>query len=81
MYLYLFLHIYLQNSMLNDNMPDNKAGPDGSFVLTEACNLGVSDSNYDRAGYLSSLLCIYSAPNCLKVWSVQCCLCLWHCAL
>ena len=30
------------------------AGPDGSFVSTGACNLGVLGSNPDRDGYLSS---------------------------
>ena len=40
------------------------AGPDGSFVSTGACNLGVLGSNPGRDGYLSSWLCIYSAPNC-----------------
>ena len=56
-----------------------QASPDGSFVSTGACNLGVPGSNPGRAEYLSSWLCIYSAPNCSKVWSVQCCL--WYCAL
>ena len=37
----------------------NKAGPDGSFVSTGACNLGVPDSNPGRDGSLSSWLCIY----------------------
>ena len=50
------------------------AGPDGSFVSTGACNLEVPSSNPGRAWYLSSWLCIYSAPNCLKTWNVQCCL-------
>ena len=43
--------------------------PDGSFVSTGACNLGVPGSNPDRDGYCSSWLCIYSAPNCSKAWS------------
>ena len=30
-------------------------------------------------GFLSSGLCLYSAPNCSKTWSVQCFL--WYCAL
>ena len=50
------------------------AGSEGSFVSAGACNLGVPGSNPGRAGYLSSWLCIYSAPNCSKAWSVQCCL-------
>ena len=37
-------------------------------------NLGVSGSNPGQDGYLSSWLCIYSAPDCSKAWSVQCCL-------
>ena len=37
----------------------------------------VPSSNPGRAGYLSSWLCIYSAPNCSNVWSVQCSL--WYC--
>ena len=44
------------------------AGPYGSFVSTEACNLEVPGSNPGRAGYLSSWLCIYSAPNCSNAW-------------
>ena len=36
------------------------AGPDGSFVSTGACNLGVPGSNPGRDGYLSSWLCIYT---------------------
>ena len=55
------------------------AGRDGSFVSAGACNLVVPDLNPGRDGYLSSWLCIYSAPNCSKAWSVQCCL--WYCAL
>ena len=55
------------------------AGPDGSFVSTVACNLEVPGSNPGRAWYLSSWLCIYSAPNCPKEWNVQCCL--WYRAL
>ena len=51
-----------------------QAGPDGSFVSTGACDLQVPGSNRVWAGYLLSLLCIYSAPNCSKEWSVQCCL-------
>ena len=47
-----------------------QAGPDGSFVSTGACNLEVPGSNPGRAGYLSSWLCIYSASNCPKAWSV-----------
>ena len=35
-------------------------GPDGSFLLTEACKLEVPGSNSGRAGYLSSWLCIYA---------------------
>ena len=46
------------------------ASPDGSFVSTGACNLGVPGSNPGRDGYLSSWLCIYRAPNCSKAWSV-----------
>ena len=38
------------------------AGPDGSFVSTGACNLEVPGSNPGPAEYLSSWLCIYSAP-------------------
>ena len=34
------------------------AGPDISFVSTEACNLEVPGANPGRAGYLSSWLCI-----------------------
>ena len=40
------------------------AGPDGSFVSTGAYNLEVAGSNPGLEGYLSSWLCIYSAPNC-----------------
>ena len=47
------------------------AGLDGSFVSTEACNLEVPSSNISRAGYLTLSLCIYSAQNCSKAWSVQ----------
>ena len=36
--------------------------PDGFFVSTGSCNLEVSGSNPGRAGYLSSWLCINSAP-------------------
>ena len=32
--------------------------------MSEACNLEVPGSNPGRGGYLSSWLCIYSAPNC-----------------
>ena len=39
------------------------AGPEGSFVSTGACNLGAPGSHPDRDGYLSSWLCIYSAPS------------------
>ena len=39
------------------------AGPGGSFVSIGACNLGVPGSNPGRDGYLSSWLCVYSAPN------------------
>ena len=46
------------------------AGPDGSFVSTWACNLGVPGSYPGRDEYLSSWLCICSAPNCSKAWSV-----------
>ena len=42
------------------------AGPDGSFISAGACNLGVPGSNPGLDGYLSSWLCIYSAPNCSK---------------
>ena len=46
-------------------MPCNAtAGPDGSFVSTGACNLGVTGLNPGRGGYLLSCLCIYSALNC-----------------
>ena len=41
-----------------------------SYQLHGACNLEVPGSNPVRAGYLSSWLCIYSAPNCSKAWSV-----------
>ena len=58
---------------------DGQAGPDGLFVSTGACNLGVPGLNPGRDVYLSSMLYIYSAPNCSKAWSVQCCL--WYCAL
>ena len=56
-----------------------EAGPDGSFVSTEACNLEVPGSSSGRAGYLTSWLCICSVPNCSKVWIVQCCL--WDCTI
>ena len=36
------------------------AGPDGSFVSTGACNLGVPGSNPGRNGNLSSWLYIYT---------------------
>ena len=39
------------------------AGPAGSFVSTGACNPEIPGSNPGRAGYLSSWLCIYSAPK------------------
>ena len=39
------------------------ACPDGSFVSTGACNLGVPGSSPGRDGYLSSWLCIYNAPS------------------
>ena len=39
------------------------AGLDGAFVSIGACNLEVPCSNPGQAGYLSSWLCIYSAPN------------------
>ena len=55
------------------------AGPDGSFVSTGTCNLEEPGSNPGRDGYLSSWLCICSAPNCSKAWGVQGCL--WYCAL
>ena len=32
----------------------------------------VPGSNPGRVGYLSSWLCIYSAPNCSMNWSIQC---------
>ena len=35
-----------------------------SYRLHGACNLEVPGSHTGRAGYLSSWLCIYSAPNC-----------------
>ena len=57
----------------------NIADADGSSVSTRVCNLEVPDSNPDRAGYLSSWFCVYSAPNCSQAWRVQCCL--WYCAL
>ena len=41
-----------------------------SYRLHRACNLEVPGSNPGRAGYLSSWLCIYSAPNCSNAWSV-----------
>ena len=46
-----------------------KAGPDGSFVSTGACNLGVPVSNPGRDEYLSSWLCIYSEP--LKSFEIR----------
>ena len=63
------------------------ANPGGSFLTTGAapmahsCRLGlvttgkleVPGSNPGRAGYVSSWLCICTAPNCLKAWSVQFC--------
>ena len=66
--------------MLLTSRPSREgAGPDGSFVSTRACNLRVPGANPGRDGYLSSRLCINSALNCSKAWSVQ--YCLWHCAL
>ena len=41
-----------------------------SYRLHGACNLEIPGSNPGRAEYLSSLFCIYSAPNCSKAWSV-----------
>ena len=42
--------------------------------------LGLVTRLESRSGQiLSSWLYIYSAPNCLKAWSVQCCL--WYCVL
>ena len=38
-------------------------------MSTGACSLGVPGSNPCRGGYLSSWLCICSAPNCSKTWS------------
>ena len=50
-----------------------QASPDVSFVSTGARVLEVPGSNPGRAGYLSSWLFIYSAPNCSKKWGVRCC--------
>ena len=41
------------------------AGPDGSFGPVVAQNAEVLGSNPGRVS-----LCIYSAPNCSKAWSV-----------
>ena len=41
-----------------------------SYRQHGACNLEVPGLYPGRAGYLSSWLCIYSAPNCSKAWSV-----------
>ena len=41
-----------------------------SYRLHGACNLEVPGLNPRRAGYFSSWLCIYSAPNCSKAWGV-----------
>ena len=40
------------------------------YRLHGACSLEVPGSNPGRAGYLSSWLCRYSAPNCSKACSV-----------
>ena len=45
-------------------------GPDGSFDLVVARKSTELSSNPDRVGYFSSRLCIYSDPNCSKVWRV-----------
>ena len=46
-----------------------EAGPDVLFVSTGACNLEAPGSHPGQAGYLSSWLSIYSAPNCSKACS------------
>ena len=50
-YIYIYIHDWLADAY-------------GSFVSTGVCNLEVPSSNPGRAAYLSSWLCIYSAPNC-----------------
>ena len=50
--------------------------PDGSFGPVVARNSEVLVSNPGRVRCVSSRLCIYSAPNCSKAWSAQCCL--WY---
>ena len=57
----------------------NPDGSFGSFLSNGACNLKVPGLNPGRAGYLSLWLCIYSASDFSKSWSVQCRL--WYCAL
>ena len=53
------------------------AGSDGcSFGPVVSRNPVVLDSNRGRDWYLSSGLCIYSAPNWSKAWNVPCCL--WY---
>ena len=52
--------------------------PIGSFSPVLARNSEVLGSNPDWVGYLSLGLCKYSALNCSKVRSVQCCI--WYCA-
>ena len=57
--------------VLQDNLEVVQDSPD---VLQEHLEL-MQVSNPGQAG-LSLGLCIYSAPNCSKSWSVQ-----WYCAL
>ena len=68
--------VWIQSNFTAFSFNKWKAGPDGSFVSTRTWNLGVPGSSPGRSEYLSSWLCIYSAPNCSKAWSVKCCL--WH---
>ena len=53
---------------------ENGVASYGSFDPTVDRKSEVLGSNPGRVGYLSSRLCIYSAPSCLKAWSVQWCL-------
>ena len=68
-----------RKDIMLDSILLHMAGFDGSFISTGACHLEEPGSNPGRAGYLSSWLCMSSAPNCSEEWSVQ--YCLWYCAL
>ena len=56
-----------------------RACPNGSFGWFVARKSEVLGSNSKRAGCISSGLCIFSAPNGSKHWSVQCVYGIVHC--